>query len=315
MVEQQQFKIFVGGLPKKTTDHNLSLHLSKYGIVFSSNVKTKKTGNECLGYGTIAVDQETYFKLINKGCSKFMGRKITFGPYLEGKNLQNHLHNLNSKRIFVRNVPQNSDSASLEQFFSRFGVVETAYTRIIPGTLNPIGVILFINPSVAEQVVEVINNDNCGIFKDMSATYKFLHNRENNSHERSSEEINEHQKLQKIVREEHKPLVREHYSKPGRKDYNSYRNVDKRHGFYNVLLNVSTKNSCYSCPNPSDNLSWSSYSRSHEDFSREKRNRKFNSYDDFGRRRPNQSPELESSYENYHRRSGGKYPGYWVHNF
>lgn len=238
---ETKFKIFIGGLSKKAKEPQLVNHLQKYGRVISLDIKRKPTTGDCVGYGHATVEKDTYLKLINKGCSKFKGRKITFGPYLEGNHLKSHLQKLNSKRIFVRNVPGNSTATYLEQFFSVLGVVETAYLRSFPGARTPIGVIMFINPTVAEQAAQIINEDKEGVFKFMTATYKFLHSREGtNEHNKQEPSQEAEKKFLKLKSES--SLTKSFDAKPGKMGYEAYDQTEKNHNFGNLMLNVGGKN-------------------------------------------------------------------------
>lgn len=240
MEHQTTFKIFVGGLSKKATESRLKQNLQKFGNIRSVEIRRKKATGDCLGYGHITVNKDTYFLLINKGCTRFMGRRITFGPFLEGNHLKNHLEKLNSKRIFVRNIPRHWTSSLLEEFFSTFGVIESAYLRSIPGAKKAIGVVLFINPVVAEEVVQRINGDLQGQFREMTATYKFFHKRSE-----SSQDERQESEARGVVNRYYERPAYHHKSnqKPGKKGYHGYTELEKNHNFENLILNVGQSNS------------------------------------------------------------------------
>lgn len=230
-MEQENFKIFIGGLSKKTNEQNLLIHLEKYGEVISLNLKKKKSSEDCVGYGHATVQKDTYFLLINKGCSIFRGQKITFGPYLDGNNLKSHLEKLNSKRIFVRDIPVSSTGSSLETLFSSFGAVETAYLRAVPGKKTPIGVILFVDPKNAEGAVKMVNEDSTGDFKDMSATYKFLQGRKGDSKGKFTGSGIGSQSNGRSWN----PKSMD--TRPGKKGYCRTELVEENHNFGNLMLN------------------------------------------------------------------------------
>lgn len=229
-MEQQNFKIFIGGLSKKTNEQSLLNHLQEYGEILSLNLKKKKSSQDCVGYGHATVHKETYLAMIDKGCSKFKGNKITFGPYLDGNNLKSHLEKLNSKRIFVRGIPISSTGSSLESLFSNFGAVETAYLRAVPGKKTPIGVVLFVNPKAAEETVKVINDDKEGAFKDMNATYKFLQKRRDDTREKFSG-AGLDSRSGRSWESQGRDL------KPGKKGYNRERLIELNHNYGNLMLN------------------------------------------------------------------------------
>lgn len=230
---KHNMKVFLGGLPKKTKDRTLKQHISKFGDIIEVKTKRKLTNGDCLGYGYAIVSEKTYEILITEESSIFLGRRITFGPYLEGNRLKNHLSSLNNKRIFVRNLPKKSTSNSLEILFSRIGEVETAYLRNIPGSRTLIGVILFVEASTASQAVSIINKDNNGIFKNMNATHKYVTNFKKRNIQENLR--NDYQFLNYC--KPRKP--RRDHVRPGMKSYASYEEIEKRHDIENILLNVS----------------------------------------------------------------------------
>lgn len=237
----QNVKVFLGGLPKKTKDSTLQNHLSRYGNIFALSTKRKRTDGECLGYGEATVDQKTYDHLILIGSSKFMGRRITFGPYLDGSQLKSHLEKLNSKRIFVRNIPKNSTPKSLEQLFNSIGKVETAYLRNVPGSRKPIGVILFNTPEQAESSAKFINKDVEGVFRKMNATYKFVTNfKKKTKKQRHQNEAANHANARPSFKA---MLLRRDDIRPGSSSYRAYRTVQMNHGFSNLVLNKNGKKS------------------------------------------------------------------------
>lgn len=236
-IAQKVVKVFLGGLPKKTKDVSLKHHLSKYGQIHAISTKRKRTDGECLGYGEATVSEETYEQLIQLGSSKFMGRRITFGPYLDGNQLKSHLEKLNSKRIFVRNIPKNSKPKSLEKLFSSVGKVETAYLRNVPGSRKPIGVILFTSPKEAESAAKLINKDVEGVFRKMNATYKFVTNFKKKV-KRQRKNSGGSNPVQARKSFQPSPSTRNDQVRPGSSKYSGYRAVHMNHHRQNnIVLN------------------------------------------------------------------------------
>lgn len=225
-------KVFIGSLPKKTEDIKLLKELCKFGEVFFLTTKRKETNGECLGYGHAQVSKHAYERLIDIKSLTFMGRKITFGPYLDGNKLKSHLTSLNSKRIFVRNIPKNSTQESLITLFSDIAKVETAYLRNIPGSRKPIGVIIFSDAKMAEKAEKFINGTNTGVFKKIEATYKYVTNFKKRNHEANRPYKNDSQKTKSKKTERFDDI------RPGKNGYTGYKDVKKRHyDIFNIILN------------------------------------------------------------------------------
>lgn len=226
-------KVFIGSLPKNTNYEDLHAHISNFGEVIFLQVKRKETNGECLGYGHAEVSHRSYEALLKQKSSTFMGRKITFQPFFEGSKLKNHLVSLNSKRIYVRNIPKNSSQESLLQLFTQFGEIQTAYLRNIPGSRKSVGVILFSDPKKAEIAVEEINKTQSGVFMKMNATYQFITNfkRKKNQKYLIKNDLIDHKQDIRI-----KP--RRDYIKPGMRKYKFYEENHIRHLDYsNVKIN------------------------------------------------------------------------------
>lgn len=241
----QHMKVFLGSLPKKTQDRSLKHHISKLGDIIDVKTKRKLTNGDCLGYGYAIVSKKTYEILIAKESSIFLGRRITFGPYLDGNKLKTHLSSLNNKRIYVRNLPKKSTPNSLEVLFSQIGEVETAYLRNIPGSRALIGVILFVEAKSASKGVSIINKDNKGVFKKMNATHKYVTNfkkrKASNYDSQDCQTKRRNSHFSSNCYMSRKP--RKDHVKPGMNGYPSHEETEKRHDAQNLLLNVSTTGS------------------------------------------------------------------------
>lgn len=249
----QYIKVFLGSLPKKTKDRSLLEHLSQYGSVIKVEIKKKQFNNECLGYGNATVTKKTYETLLRIESSSYLGRSITFGPFLDGNRLRSHLNSLNSKRIFVRNIPAASTPSSLIEFFSSLGKVEAAYLRNIPKSRKSIGVVIYSEARTAEQAVEIINKDSNGVFTKMNATYKFVTNykkrKQSNSSRPGGKNSDKRRKsLSNGTLIQNIPVRREDHIRPGRNGYQGYDEAEKKHGTENLMLNVAIARKRYNQP-------------------------------------------------------------------
>jgi len=173
-------KLFVGGLPKKIKETQLVKFLSQFGDVSRVFLKKKKYGHGCLGYGRILCDSITCsFFLSNQNEINFKGKKLTFKPFLEGNQLQNHLEDFNSKRIFIKNLPNDINNKQFINLISEYGKFETAYLRSISKNYNLVGIVIFTSKTQAEKMAQRINKESNGPFGRVKAAHKYFDSKTN----------------------------------------------------------------------------------------------------------------------------------------
>ena len=129
-------KVFIAGLRKNTTELELITFLSQRVDIINLIFK-KKAGNQklCIGYAILKVSNNDAQSLFKKSLF-FNGRIIKFLPHLEGKELQNHLTKLNSRRILIKNLPKTVTNKKLMDYFTQFGEIENAYISNRQSNIN-----------------------------------------------------------------------------------------------------------------------------------------------------------------------------------
>ena len=166
-------KVFIGGLPKKTTRKALKKFLSKHAKITSLYLKLKYEGGDCLGYGWVTTTSEGYRLLTALKTLRFKKRKITLTPFLQGENLNKHLESKNSKRIFVTQIPPNFTLDDFKGLFEEIAAIDTAYFRNVPGSTERVGVVFFYNARDGQKALDLVN-ENPNEFYGMKVCYKYI---------------------------------------------------------------------------------------------------------------------------------------------
>lgn len=145
MNTQDQTEIFIGGLPNNTDDESLSELLSRYTKINELNVKRRnnKKTKKCLGYAIAKVDQSKAHKLIEVAYLNYKDRRISLTKNLKGKELEDFQKKFAKRRLFIKDLPKDTEPEFLQKTFSRFGPLDSFYIRGQPGTDLKLGVVIF----------------------------------------------------------------------------------------------------------------------------------------------------------------------------
>ncbi|XP_020262854.1 heterogeneous nuclear ribonucleoprotein A1, A2/B1 homolog [Asparagus officinalis] len=115
-------KIFVGGLPKDTTDEAFKGHFERYGkIVDSVIMKHRGTGHP-RGFGFITYEDPSVVDAVITDTHKFEGKQVEIKRTIpkgaiSGKDFK-------TKKIFVGGIPTSINEDEFRNFFSKFGEIE-----------------------------------------------------------------------------------------------------------------------------------------------------------------------------------------------
>uniref|UniRef100_A0A7S1Q2X6 RRM domain-containing protein n=1 Tax=Alexandrium catenella TaxID=2925 RepID=A0A7S1Q2X6_ALECA len=115
-------KIFVGGLPHKTTTQQLREHFSQFGVIVDAVVLRWPDGRS-RGFGYVTFTTASAAATVLAQTHRIGGRQIDTKRAVPGTN-----------KLFVGGLPQNCAATELREHFEAFGVVSDAVVMIDPAT-------------------------------------------------------------------------------------------------------------------------------------------------------------------------------------
>lgn len=132
------YKLFVGGIPRNTTESQLVNHFSRLGSVCARIFKkqsskcakpTRAANSSHKTYCVVETASEaTYAAILALGEHYFGDRSITCTPYKTGAGLQQHNLNRNERRVIVKNVPGSATDTEVRDILVRLaGPLENFY--------------------------------------------------------------------------------------------------------------------------------------------------------------------------------------------
>lgn len=156
----QSRTIFIGGLPGASTEAQIRGFFSRFGSIekIKMYIGQRKTDRHSRGYAILQFQQESSCHAALKRPEYYLfDRVIMCQPYLQGKELNDYLEDLNSRRLFVKYIPYHINNNQFEKFFCRFGEVDFGYVVKDPRTKRSrgFGYITFKSPSIARKVAQI----------------------------------------------------------------------------------------------------------------------------------------------------------------
>ena len=77
MNNHSDYKLFIGGIPARSTRQDFIDYFSKLGNVKSVKLKMNSHTKRCLGYGYVHLeDQQSYYRILNHQEHNVLGRLI-----------------------------------------------------------------------------------------------------------------------------------------------------------------------------------------------------------------------------------------------
>ncbi|GMY11288.1 UBP1-associated protein 2B-like [Fagus crenata] len=122
-------KIFVHGLGWDTTRETLLAAFESFGGIEDCNVVTDKATGKAKGYGFVLFNKRKSALKALENPKKKIGNRFascqlaSVGPV--APLAQSQAQDASSRRIYVSNVPPETESEKLRQFFAKFGQIET----------------------------------------------------------------------------------------------------------------------------------------------------------------------------------------------
>lgn len=138
-------EVFIGGLPNDTVDADLLNLLSKHAKIVELNVKRRnnKKNKKCLGYAISKIEEKEAQNLIQLRYITYNNRRISLTKNLKGKELEEFQKRFAKRRLFIKDLPENTKPEFLKRTFSKFGALDSFYVRGQPGTKLKLGVVIF----------------------------------------------------------------------------------------------------------------------------------------------------------------------------
>ncbi|XP_024083840.1 heterogeneous nuclear ribonucleoprotein 27C isoform X2 [Cimex lectularius] len=123
MDEDEQGKLFVGGLSWETSQENLQRYFSRYGEVIDCVVMKNSESGRSRGFGFVTFsDPENVPLVIQNGPHQLDGRTIDPKP-CNPRTLQKPKRSSSYPKVFLGGLPSNVTETDLRTYFARFGKV------------------------------------------------------------------------------------------------------------------------------------------------------------------------------------------------
>lgn len=150
-------QVYIGSLPSFTKKSNILDYFKSLSIPVSSiKVFTDKNHNLCKGYAFVTLPEEFDTSAFLAQEHFILNRKVVCDVYTSGQRLEEKKRSIETRRVFVSNIPQKMGNIELKRIFSRFGEVVTAYRirKFGSGKLMPYGYLFFKEENNAKTCVE-----------------------------------------------------------------------------------------------------------------------------------------------------------------
>nr|WPK95955.1 heterogeneous nuclear ribonucleoprotein at 98DE [Hydrometra stagnorum] len=123
MDEDEQGKLFVGGLSWETTQESLQRYFARYGEVIDCVVMKNPETGRSRGFGFVTFsDPENVGLVLQNGPHNLDGRTIDPKP-CNPRTLQKPKRNSSYPKVFLGGLPSNVTETDLRTYFARFGKV------------------------------------------------------------------------------------------------------------------------------------------------------------------------------------------------
>jgi RNA recognition motif-containing protein len=173
-IKQGEKRLFIGGLQHSVKHEDLLSFLRKYGQVKELILPKKAGSNKCLGYGNFICDAATAERFINGMPLKFQKKKLSFKTFLSGQQLNSHLQDFNSKRVFIKNLPKGMKVKELKKNLKKVGKFSSVYIRSVSRYFDSVGVVMFQTEQKAKFFCKKLNSIEEGILGRLEASHQYF---------------------------------------------------------------------------------------------------------------------------------------------
>jgi RNA recognition motif. (a.k.a. RRM, RBD, or RNP domain) len=123
-----QYKVFVGSIPVGATDSEVQAHFRLLAPEARFCFERKPHKNVSSGgYGFLILSSRRELEAIVATSHYIGGRLLKCGEYFSGDTLNDYRVNLSKRRILIRNVKKTITDKDVEEFFGKFGELDSAY--------------------------------------------------------------------------------------------------------------------------------------------------------------------------------------------
>ena len=183
--EAKAFKIYVGSIAGHIDQDNFLSYFSQFGSVNRLRMFFRDCSNKVnKGYCHLIIEEKsTYDRILTSGPHYYNGRRIYCSPLKSGRRLEKHNQFSNTKRVILRNIPQDMTEGELYKLASGYGDIEMAYIFKAHGMMKknyffaPTASVQFVQAASANALVQMhqVEVD----FKGSKVTllvYPYIHN-------------------------------------------------------------------------------------------------------------------------------------------
>lgn len=155
-LNESKVKVFMGGLPTSCCNKEIEHLLSKLSDTKDIQVSLKLRSNKrkCLGSGIAKMDRATALTLTKIGSFFYKQRKVRMMMHREGAELKQFREQLTKRRLFIKNFPKDINVKKLQEYFEKYGKLESVYLRGEPGSELKVAVVIFEKKSSARLLYQ-----------------------------------------------------------------------------------------------------------------------------------------------------------------
>uniref|UniRef100_A0A0E0IDP1 RRM domain-containing protein n=1 Tax=Oryza nivara TaxID=4536 RepID=A0A0E0IDP1_ORYNI len=114
-------KIFVGGLPRDTTEADFVKHFGQYGEIVDSVIMRDKHTSQPRGFGFITYSNPAVVDRVMDDIHEFNGKQVEIKRTIPKDSVQSK--DFKTKKIFVGGLPQALTEDDFKHFFQKYGPV------------------------------------------------------------------------------------------------------------------------------------------------------------------------------------------------
>lgn len=116
-------KIFVGGLPRDTTDATFVRHFGQYGEIVDSVIMKDRHTSQPRGFGFITYSDPAVVDKVIEDNHVINGKQVEIKRTIPKGSVQSSSKDFKTKKIFVGGLPSTLTEDEFKSFFARYGTV------------------------------------------------------------------------------------------------------------------------------------------------------------------------------------------------
>ncbi|KAK3122036.1 hypothetical protein QOZ80_8BG0664270 [Eleusine coracana subsp. coracana] len=116
-------KIFVGGLPRDTSDAMFVKHFGQYGEIVDSVIMKDKSTSQPRGFGFITYSNPAVVDKVIEDTHVINGKQVEIKRTIPKGSMQLNSKDFKTKKIFVGGLPSTLTEDDFKSFFAKYGTV------------------------------------------------------------------------------------------------------------------------------------------------------------------------------------------------